>query len=144
MGIVGSLLFTGKYVDNVGSYADCVKPNSHTDYYLYTLGPVERKGPTPQPLLDARLHSHYMGICLPSACSREDVLSLQGSLESFAQVQEINYSNITLAKMPTDASPITQDADPNNLIYLLLVVIIGFVGVVLLATLVSCCLGKKD
>ncbi len=68
MGIIGSLLYTGKYVDNVGSYADCVKPDSGTDYYLYTLTPPQTNNSIP--LLDGRDDKHFMGLCVSNVCTR--------------------------------------------------------------------------
>ena len=37
LGTIGSVLYTGKYINNMGSFADCTKPDYTTKYYLYEL-----------------------------------------------------------------------------------------------------------
>lgn len=141
VGIIGSLLFTGKYVNNVGSYADCVKPDYGTDYYLYTLS---SNSTSTLPLLDSRSDNHYMGLCVPSACSRSDVLHLQGILETFAEIEQVNYNNVTLTKLAVDAQPSIDAADPEGQAILVGVALAACIGAVFLSSLIVCCCNVKE
>lgn len=142
MGVVGSILYTGKYVNNVGSYADCVKPGSGTDYYLYTL--TSSSNNSSLPLLDSRLDNHYMGLCVANGCSRNDVLQLQGILETFAGIEEVKYDNITLTKLAVDAQPAVDEADPDGQALLVIIAVGACIGVVFLTSIAVCCCNFKE
>ena len=141
MGIIGSILYTGKYVNNVGSYADCVKPDSGTDYYLYTLNSSINSS---LPLLDSRNDNHYMGLCVSSACSRNDVLHLQGILQTFANIEEVSYNNISLTKLAIDSQPAVDSADPDGQALLVMIALGACLGVVLVTSFAVCCCNIKE